>query len=399
MRYIIIHLQASKQQQQQQQQQQHTMTPTTSTKLYEQACIAQNIAQNRFNAARLSVPDELYWYNNHTNWDALDRKEFRDIMIRMETITVQYYEDFGTGTYPNRSTYPSAAIKRFWAEEWGCEYLPESGKWLDLSTDTVIKSETEKQDEKAQKKALKRKEKEALKALKEEEKKSKKALKQQLQQQQLQDAQFDEEEEAYAEAYAEARLAEEARWQEEQEQAQARAQKEQDDAQAYLDSFDYTSEEEVVHATQDQTPQTQVPCQGVLYIEELISASGDFDWRAFIYYDARIRRYVLKGTRRSLRSTSKKTVFPEVTLCFRSSRELASYLRSSTDESLNVSMYAMSCGALAGSTFGELYAQPLRGYKTELFGYDNTRPRYSTFVNYLRIVRDLDAGHSTFASN
>jgi len=376
-----------------QQQQQHTMTPTTSTKLYEQACIAQNIAQNRFNAARLSVPDELYWYNNHTNWDALDRKEFRDIMIRMETITVQYYEDFGTGTYPSRS----AAIKRFWAEEWGCEYLPESGKWLDLSTDTVIKSETEKQAEKAQKKALKRKEKEALKALKEEEKKSKKALKQQLQQQQLQDAQFDEEEEAYAEAYAQARLAEEARWQEEQEQA--RAQKEQDDAQAYLDSFDYTSEEEVVHATQDQTPQTQVPCQGVLYIEELISASGDFDWRAFIYYDARIRRYVLKGTRRSLRSTSKKTVFPEVTLCFRSSRELASYLRSSTDESLNVSMYAMSCGALAGSTFGELYAQPLRGYKTELFGYDNTRPRYSTFVNYLRIVRDLDAGHSTFASN
>jgi hypothetical protein len=72
---------------------------------------------------------------------------------------------------------------------------------------------------------------------------------------------------------------------------------------------------------------------------------------------------------------------------------------SSTDESLNVSMYAMSCGALAGSTFGELYAQPLRGYKTELFGYDNTRPRYSTFVNYLRIVRDLDAGHSTFAAN
>ncbi len=387
------------------------MTPTTSTKLYEQACIAQNIAQNRFNAARLSVPDELYWYNNNTNWDALDRKEFRDIMIRMEAITVQHYDDFGTGTY---STYPSrsAAIKRFWAEEWGCEYLPESGKWIDLSTDTVIKSETEKQAEKAQKKALKRKEKEALKALKEEEKKSKKALKQQLQQQQqqqLQDAQFDEEEEAYAEAYAQARLAEEARWQEEQEQA--RAQKEQDDAQAYLDSFDYTSEEEVVHATQDQgqtqtqtedqdqTPQTQVPCQGVLYIEELISASSDFDWRAFIYYDARIRRYVLKGTRRSLRSTSKKTVFPEVTLCFRSSRELASYLRSSTDESLNVSMYAMSCGALAGSTFGELYAQPLRGYKTELFGYDNTRPRYSTFVNYLRIVRDLDAGHSTFASN
>jgi hypothetical protein len=389
MRYIIIHLQHE---QPQPNQPNNQPTMTTST-------------QNRFNAARLSVSDELYWYNNHTNWDALSRKEFRDIMIRLETITVQYYEDFGTGTYPSRS----AAIRRFWAEEWGCEYLPESGKWLDLSTDTVIKSETEKQAEKEQKKALRQQEKEALKALKKEEKKNKKALKQQLQ-----DAQFDEEEEAYAQAYAQARLAEEARWQEEE---QARAKKEQDDAQAYLDSFDYTSEDDLVYAIQAQdqdqgqttqtqaegqgqvqTP-TQVPCQGVLYIEELISASSDFDWRAFIYYDARIRRYVLKGTRRSLRSTSKKTVFPEVTLCFRSSRELASYLRSSTDESLNVSMYAMSCGALAGSTFGELYAQPLRGYKTELFGYDNTRPRYSTFVNYLRIVRDLDAGHSTFAAN
>ena len=389
MRYIIIHLQHE---QPQPNQPNNQPTMTTST-------------QNRFNAARLSVSDELYWYNNHTNWDALSRKEFRDIMIRLETITVQYYEDFGTGTYPSRS----AAIRRFWAEEWGCEYLPESGKWLDLSTDTVIKSETEKQAEKEQKKALRQQEKEALKALKREEKKNKKALKQQLQ-----DAQFDEEEEAYAQAYAQARLAEEARWQEEE---QARAKKEQDDAQAYLDSFDYTSEDDLVYAIQAQdqdqgqttqtqaegqgqvqTP-TQVPCQGVLYIEELISASSDFDWRAFIYYDARIRRYVLKGTRRSLRSTSKKTVFPEVTLCFRSSRELASYLRSSTDESLNVSMYAMSCGALAGSTFGELYAQPLRGYKTELFGYDNTRPRYSTFVNYLRIVRDLDAGHSTFAAN
>jgi hypothetical protein len=369
------------------QQQQHTMTSTTSTKLFDQALIAaEKAATRRFTTAKLSVPEELDWYTNNTDWDALDRKEFRDIMIRMETITVQYYEDFGTGTYPSRS----AAIKRFWAEEWGCEYLPESGKWLDLTTNTIIKSETEKQAEKAQKKALKKQEKEALKK---EEKKNKKALKQQLQQQQ-QDAQFDEEEEAYAEAYAQARLAEEAAWQEAE---QARAQKELAEAQAYLDSFDYTSEEEEEEEEEVQPP-TQVPCQGVLYIEELTNTKGDPDWRAFIYYDARIRRYVLKGTRRSLRATGKKTVYPEVTLCFRSSRELARYLCSSTDSLLNVTMYAMSCGALAGSTFGELYTQPLRGYKTELFGYDSTRPRYSTFVDYLSMVRDLDAGHSTFAS-
>ena len=388
MRYIIIHLQASNNNNNNNN---NTMTPTTSTKLYDQASIAaEKAATRRYNAARLSVPEELDWYTNNTDWDALDRKEFRDIMIRMETITVQHYEDFGTGTYPSRS----AAIKRFWADQWGCEYLPESGKWLDLTTGDVIQSETEKQAEKAQNKALKRKEKEALKALKKEEKKNKKALKQQLQ-----DAQFDEEEEAYAEAYAQARLAEEATW---QATWQARAQKEQEQAQAqaqaYLDSFDYTSEEEEEEEEEEEVqPPTQVPCQGVLYIEELTNTKGDPDWRAFIYYDARIRRYVLKGTRRSLRATGKKTVYPEVSLCFRSSRELAHYLCSSTDSLLNVTMYAMSCGALAGSTFGELYAQPLRGYKTELFGYDETRPRYSTFVNYLCMVRDLDAGHSTFA--
>jgi hypothetical protein len=33
-----------------------------------------------------------------------------------------------------------------------------------------------------------------------------------------------------------------------------------------------------------------------------------------------------------------------------------------------------------------------------LFGYDRTRPRYSTFVDYLRMTRDVDAGHSTFAA-
>jgi hypothetical protein len=135
----------------------------------------------------------------------------------------------------------------------------------------------------------------------------------------------------------------------------------------------------------------------VLYIEELTETKGDPDWRAYIYYDARIRRYVLKGTRRSLRATSRKTVFPEIKLCFRSSRELAHYLCSSTDSLLNVSMFAMASATVRDATFAELYALPDRGCKTELFGYDETRPRFSTFVNYLCMVRDIDATHSTFA--
>jgi len=360
---------------------------TTSTRLYDAACVA----QPRFQAARLSVPDELYWFNNNTDWDALNRKEFREIMIRMETVTVQFYADFGQYVNPGLHT----AIKKFWADEWGCEYVPETDEWLNLATGAIIQSETAKKAEKDEKKAL-RALKKASKALKKAEKKKSQSQSQssqsqaqyndeeeevyvqaaqKLQQQPQQiydyDAWYDAEEEAYAEVYAQA-------------QAQA-AQKEQAEAQAYL--------------VEDQAaPTTRITCQAVLYIEELTETSGDPDWRAYIYYDARIRRYVVKGTRRSLRATSKKTVYPEIKLCFRSSHELASYLRSSTDSPLNLSMYAMSSATVKDATFAQLYALPAHGYKTELFGYDETCPRFSTFVNYLRILRDIDVTHSTFAS-
>ena len=367
----------------------------------------------RYNAARLSVPDELHWYNNHTNWDTLSRKEFREIMIRMETITAQYYNDFGDCTYGSRCNR-SSAIKQFWADEWDCEYLPESGKWLNLSTYAIIKSETEKKAERDAKKASKKATTKAItkattKASKEAlnnqyndeeeevyvqaaQKQQKQTQPQQKQPQQAYDydAWFDAEEEAYAEAYAQARA------QEDQGAQQAEAQKAQAEAQTYLDSFTYLEEEE--KPAVQAAPTTRITCQAVLYLEELTEVQGDPDWRAYIYYDARIRRFVFKGTRRSLRATSKKTVFPEIKLCFRSSRELAHYLCSSTDALLNVSMYAMSSATVKDATFAELYALPARGSKTELFGYDETRPRFSTFVNYLCMVRDIDAAHSTFAS-
>ena len=395
------------------------ITTTASTRLYELAQIAAEKTQQRFKAAKFNAADELHSFNNNTNWDALNRKEFRDIMIRMESVTVQFYNDFGDCTYPSRHV----AIKAFWAEEWGCEYVPESGKWLNLATGSVIKSETEKKAERDAKKALKKALKEAStkastknqyndeeeemyvqaaqkqQAQSEKAQKAQKSLEDQVklfnQQQHRQlcdyDAWFDAEEEAYAEAYAQARAQEDQKAQAEAQKAQAEAQK----AQAYLDSFDYTSEEE---ATPTTTTATRVCCQAVLYMEELTEVQGDPDWRAYIYYDARIHRFVFKGTRRSLRATSKKTVFPEIKLCFRSSRELARYLCSSTDGLLNVSMLAMSSATVKDATFAELYALPARGSKTELFGYDETRPRFSTFVNYLCMVRDIDATHSTFAS-
>ena len=359
------------------------MTPATTT--------AAATNPLRFKTKALSVPDELYWYNNNTDWYALGRKEFRSLMIRMEAITAQHYADVCATGRSNRS----AAIKKFWADEWGCEYLPESGKWINLTTGACIESETEKKAKRDAKRAEKAstqvkkehtpKDQVAQYNDEEEEVYVQAAQKYQSHQpsQQQYDDWFDAEEDAYAEAYAKARAQEE--------------QKEQKEAQAYLDTLalDYQSEEQ--EQSQEQS-QERIVCQPVLYFEELTDVQGDPDWRAFIYYDARIRRFVLKGTRRSLRATSKKTRYPEVKLCFRSSRELANYLRSSTDNAVNVTMFAMPAATVRDATFAEIYALPARGCKTELFGYDRTRPSYSTWVDDLCILRDVDACHSNFAA-
>jgi hypothetical protein len=423
----------------------------TSTQLYDKACIAADKANAlRFKTRSLSVSDELYWYNNNTNWDALSRKEFREIMIRMETITADYYAS--ENTYPHRS----AAIKRFWADEWGCEYLPKTGQWLDLTSNNIFKSETDKKAEKdkakaakaaakaakaaakaarAQAKAEKKAKKDAAKkAVKEERnnddeeelyrqilaqtgaKKQQKVYdswydeeeadyeeaqleqvrreQEQKEWQKAYDAWYDEEEASYEAAYEEARM-EQARREREQKEQQ-----EQEEAQAYLDSLTQEEKEKEEEEEEEETadPASRITCQPVFYFEELTDTKGDPDWRAYIYYDMQTRRYVLKGTRRSLRSTGKKTMYPEIKLCFRSSRQLASYLCSSTEE-LNVTMFAMASDTVYDATFAELYALPSRGgYKTELFGYDKTRPRYSTFLNYLRMLSDVDANHSTFAA-
>jgi len=355
----------------------------TSTMLYDKACIAAEKANTlRFRTkSGLSAPDELYWYNNNTNWDALSRKEFRDIMIRMESITAQFYEDFGTGhhNYPHRN----AAIRKFWADEWRCEYLPESGHWLDLVSNNIFISQTENAQAKAAKKAAKKAnaldnqyndEEEELyrQALAANAKKAEEQPQPQPQQQQLHDydSWHDAEEEAYAEAYAKDK--------------QQQQQQEQQEAEAYL--------------SDDQDQLQRIACQPVFYFEELTNVKGDPDWRAFIYYDDDIRRYVFKGTRRSLRATNRKTRYPEVKLCFRSSRELASFLCSSTDNKLNVTMFAMTTATVKEATFADLYALPVRGDKTELFGYDDTCPSYHTFVDYLRMLSDVDVSQSDFAN-
>jgi hypothetical protein len=85
---------------------------------------------------------ELYWLNNNTDWDDRSRQDYlyKTIMNRMETATVQFYQDFGQNVQP--STH--IAIQKFWAEEWGCKYMPETQQWLDLKSGSVIRSEMSK---------------------------------------------------------------------------------------------------------------------------------------------------------------------------------------------------------------------------------------------------------------
>ena len=216
-----------------------------------------------------------------------------------------------------------------------------------------------------------------------------KALEDQIKKQQQQqlcdyDDWYDAEEEAYAEAYAKARA--------------LKDNQEQREAEAYLAAQEQEQDQDQDQEQEQDLIQERVACQPVFYFEELTKVKGDPDWRAYIYYDAGIHRYVFKGTRRSVLLThnKKKTQYPEVKLCFRSSREIANYLCSSTDNTMNVTMFAMTSAVVRDATFAELCTA--RGCKTELFGYDRTRPRYSTFVDYLRMTRDVDAGHSTFAA-
>ena len=65
----------------------------------------------------------------------------------------------------------------------------------------------------------------------------------------------------------------------------------------------------------------------------------------------------------------------------------------------NHTVSGTAAGATArDATFAELYALPFHGCKTELFGYDDTRPSYYTFVDYLRTLSNVDAAHSNFAA-
>lgn len=144
----------------------------------------------------------------------------------------------------------------------------------------------------------------------------------------------------------------------------------------------------------------------VLFIEEFVppeqwsqSQYTRTDWRAYIFYDATRKCYVLNGTRR--RKNESKSVHPDIHMTFVSKSSLAFYLRKSTcawRHYLSITMYSISRNVLhiistpnAIPNFHSIHNCRSK-FRTELFGYDNCRPSTRELVSYLKVLRDGTGG-------
>ena len=144
----------------------------------------------------------------------------------------------------------------------------------------------------------------------------------------------------------------------------------------------------------------------VLFIEEFVppeqwsqSQYASTDWRAYIFYDATKKCYVLNGTRR--RKNESKSVHPDIHMTFASKSSLAFYLRKSTcawRHYLSITMYSISRNVLhiistpnAIPNFHSIHNCRSK-FRSELFGYDNCRPSTRELESYLKILRDGTEG-------
>jgi hypothetical protein len=136
----------------------------------------------------------------------------------------------------------------------------------------------------------------------------------------------------------------------------------------------------------------------ILFIEEFISQPFSqydcIDWRAYIFYDATTKSYVLNGTRR--RRGEPKTAHPDIRMTFASKSSLAFYLRNSMcawQHDLSITMYSISRSVLYLSTpnaipnFHSIHNCRSK-FRSELFGYDNCHPSTRKLKSYLKVLRD-----------
>ena len=162
-----------------------------------------------------------------------------------------------------------------------------------------------------------------------------------------------------------------------------------------------TPSTQLTQLTQVPLPLPVVCCQGVLYLEEQTSEPGNPDWRMFIYYDEGKRRYIVKGSRRSIRpksDASKPTSYPDVRLAFRRSTEVLDYLSwcMNARPVCDLVMYAMCCDTVDKFTVSDLCSMKPYGKKTELYGYNALRVTRDDLRDQLYVLRSTDWKYSTF---
>ena len=396
------------------------------------------------------VSRKLERTNRETEWDALGGREFSDVMIGMEDATAAFYEEGGgySGDYGREE---DAAIREFWEREWGCAYDRRKREWRHTSNGKRFESEGEKRAKQLWIESKEEEEAAAVAAAQAQAEAAAAAVAAAAAEKGC-DAgagfgmdwvneyddydyecewtdkgwtwsdgvgggQWDEEYdvEAYErdEAYDNATRANEPTVKLTGLNVEGRGQRE------YCNSNSNEKPEPTqveVEVDVDVAPSAPLPtmcCQGVLYLEEHTSEAGNPDWRMFIYYDECTRRYVVKGSRRSVNlsngadaKTTKqakkkspvKSIYPDVRLAFRRSRDVLDYLSwcMNTRPKCDVVMYAMGCDILRELGVDELCRAKYYGQKTELYGYDGVSVRSRDLADQLRNIRNIDWKYSSF---
>jgi len=362
------------------------------------------------------VSKKLERLNRDTPWYDLDEAGFSDVMIQMEDATVDFYEEDGgfSGDYGYEE---DAAIREFWERDWGCVYDWRKREWRHTATGKRFESEGEKQAKLIWVERVEEEERELTTAptgptvsgggdgdcggdwsgldwIKE------------------YDSYHDygwydkgwcvtgAADASCPDVVATANVATAAA-------ANANANTtttvagvaltQLSDLAAVASDSASSSSSSSAFASEEAP---KVCCQGVLYLEEHTAEPGNPDWRMFIYYDEGKRRYIVKGSRRSVSAagTGRKTVYPDVRLAFRRSSEVLDYLAwcMNVRPTCDMVMYAMCCDTVDSLGVAELCAMKPYGRKTELYGYDAMRVRFADLRDQLYVLRAVDWKYSTF---
>ena len=366
------------------------------------------------------VSRKLERLNRDTPWYDLDEARFSDVMLQMEDATADFYEDDGgfSGDYGREE---DAAIREFWEREWGCMYDWRKREWRYTATGKRFESEGEKQAKLIWVERV------------EEEERQCDAVLTTVPTVSSGDCDGDcdgdwsgldwiKEYDSYhdygwydkgwcvtdavgaghtttvdanaATANANAANA----------NANANANTTTVAGVALTQLSDLAASSSSSSSSASASEEApKVCCQGVLYLEEHTAEPGNPDWRMFIYYDEGKRRYIVKGSRRSVAAgtrTGRKTAYPDVRLAFRRSSEVLDYLAwcMNARPTCDMVMYAMCCDTVDALSVAELCAMKPYGRKTELYGYDAMRVRFADLRDQLYVLRAVDWKYSSFDS-